>query len=203
MLELGALVLLYLGLLYPLWAIPGYYGIPKPSHSKGLNGLTFLGKIYPGDGEAVQWLNRNVEGQPILLEANGDSYTDYGRISMATGLPTLQGWFVHEWLWRGNPDRVAQRVNEVTTVYESEDIAATLRILQKYHVQFIVIGTLERTKFKNLKEDKIARLGKLVFDSLGTKIIRVDDIVQILPSSLTHKESKEDHHGVRSIERGD
>jgi YYY domain-containing protein len=174
LLELGALVLLYLGLLYPLWAIPGYYGTPKPSHSKGLNGLTFLGKIHSGDDEAIQWLNRNVKGQPILLEANGDSYTDYGRISMATGLPTLQGWFVHEWLWRGNPDRVAQRVNEVATVYESEDIAATFKILQKYQVQFIIIGTLERTKFKNLKEDKIAGLGELVFDSSGTKIIRVD-----------------------------
>lgn len=30
-----------------------------------------------------------------MLEANGDSYSDYERVSAMTGLPTVLGWYVH------------------------------------------------------------------------------------------------------------
>ena len=46
---------------------------------------------------------KTIEGQPVVLEANGDSYSDYERVSAMTGLPTVLGWYVHEWLWRGDP----------------------------------------------------------------------------------------------------
>ena len=118
--------------------------------------MTFLKKLYPDDFEAIQWLNRNVIAQPVILEANGDSYTDYGRISMATGLPTIQGWFVHEWLWRGDDKKVSQR----------------------YHVGYVIIGKLERNKFINLKEEKIVNLGKVVFNSPNTKVIQVNLITE-------------------------
>jgi uncharacterized membrane protein len=133
-----------------------------------------LEKLYPGDFSAVQWLNANTRGQPVILEANGDSYTNYGRISMATGLPTVQGWFVHEWLWRGNAEMISERVNEVATVYESDDLPATQAILVKYQIQYIIIGKLERDAFKHLKENKLATLGKKVFDREDTKIIQLD-----------------------------
>ncbi len=49
---------------------------------------------------AIDWFNSEVEGSHVILEACGDSYTDYNIISAYTGLPTVRGWFVHEWLWR-------------------------------------------------------------------------------------------------------
>ena len=56
------------------------------------------------------WLNDNVNGQPVVLEASGDSYKDYdNRVSAMTGLSTVLGWYVHEWLWRNNLEEENQR----------------------------------------------------------------------------------------------
>jgi uncharacterized membrane protein len=178
------LIILALPMFYPFQAVRGYYRTPLPNRYKGLDGLLFLNRLYPGDFGAVKWLNENTHGQPVILEANGDSYTDYGRISMATGLPTVQGWFVHEWLWRGNADMISERVNEVATVYESDDLPATEAILAKYEIQYIIIGKLERDTFKHLKEDKLAALGRKVFDREGTKIIQFS---RTRPGSLFKK----------------
>ena len=164
---------LLLPLAYPAIGVTGYYGNVHPSNFKGLDGLAFLDRDGRGDGMAVRWLNEHVSGSPVVLEANGDSYTEYGRVSMATGLPTILGWFVHEWLWRGSSTAPERRAREVALVYESEDEAGTLAVLQKYEVGFIVLGDLERTKFENLNEEKLLGLGVVVFDFAGTKIIRV------------------------------
>ncbi len=40
----------------------------------------------------------------MVLEANGDSYTGFERVSASTGLPTILGWYVHEWLWRNDTE---------------------------------------------------------------------------------------------------
>ena len=58
---------------------------------------------FPRTPGAIRWLDETIEGQPVVLEANGDSYSDYERVSAMTGLPTVLGWYVHEWLWRGDP----------------------------------------------------------------------------------------------------
>ncbi|HYF84155.1 MAG TPA: DUF2298 domain-containing protein [Clostridia bacterium] len=157
---------------FPL-ALKGYYTAWKPSNYKGIDGLKFIESKYPEDYGVIEWLNTNVKGQPTILEAHGDSYTNYGRISMATGLPTVQGWFVHEWLWRNDRNEPLERGKEVQTVYESQDIDASLDIIRKYDVQYIIIGDLEREKFVNLNEDKLLSLGEVVFESGNTKIVRV------------------------------
>ncbi len=168
------LLLLCLPLIYPYYSVNlGYYGVPKIKRYVGLDGIQFLKQLYFDDYQAVLWLKHNIKGEPAILEANGDSYSDYGRISMATGLPTIQGWYVHEWLWRGNPDVVNQRVSEVNTVYESDNLKATRDVLRKYKIQYIIIGGLERRKFINLNINKLMSLGKAVFQSPTTTIIKV------------------------------
>lgn len=154
-------------------AIKGFYGSIKPSNYKGIYGLNFLKEQHPGDYEAVKWLNENVKGQPTILEANGDSYTGYCRISAVTGLPTVQGWYVHEWLWRNDPNEPRERGKEVETVYESQDLEKTLEVIRKYDIQYIIIGDLERQKFEKLNEEKLLKLGETVFESGGTRIIKV------------------------------
>ncbi|HWR60575.1 MAG TPA: DUF2298 domain-containing protein, partial [Clostridia bacterium] len=152
---------------FPL-AFKGYYDTMKPHNYKGLDGLQFMKSKYPGDYEAIKWLNANVKGQPAILEAHGDSYSSYCRISMATGLPTVQGWFVHEWLWRNDKSEPERRGLEVQAVYESPDIDATRDIISKYDVRYIIIGDLEREKFANLNEEKLLSLGEVVFERGGT-----------------------------------
>lgn len=174
--SLAAALLLILYLLpmsyFPL-ALKGYYNTLSPSGYKGLDGLHFLKSKYPEDYEAVKWLNANVQGQPTILEAHGDSYSSYCRISTATGLPTVQGWYVHEWLWRNDKTGPAERGKEVQRVYESQDVEATMDIIRKYKVEYIILGDLERDKFMYLNEEKLLSLGEVVFEAGGTKVIAV------------------------------
>jgi uncharacterized membrane protein len=160
-------------MVYPFYSLKGYYGELKKENYKTLSGLQFLKRLYPDDFRVVAWFNQNVKGQPVILEAAGDSYTDYERVSMATGLPTVQGWLVHEWLWRGSFDEPGKRSAEVQTIYESTDLAETKRLLQKFQVKFVIVGGLERQKYSKLNEGKFNRLGKKVFESGKTAVFEL------------------------------
>ncbi|MCL6591606.1 MAG: hypothetical protein K6U80_16850 [Firmicutes bacterium] len=163
-----------LAMMYVFWSIgPAYNNLSNYQH---LDGGVYLKDTYPDDYAAAQWLNQHEKGQPVIVEANGDSYSEYGRFSSQTGLPAIIGWFVHEWYWRGEQSGAErnQRVEDVRTVYESPDPAATQAVLEKYKVKYIILGKLERAKFPQLNEQKILSLGKVVFDSKETKIIQVN-----------------------------
>src|SRR5699024_10070688 len=87
-------------LLYTPVAVKGWYGdIRKIENYKGLDSSLFLKEKMPEDYRGIEWIIENIERNAIILEANGDSYSDYQRISVFTGNPTVLGWYVHEWLW--------------------------------------------------------------------------------------------------------
>ena len=58
---------------------------------KGLNATSFLSHDFTEDVAGIKWLKKNVKGSPVVLEANGDSYSGYERVSAMTGLPTVLG----------------------------------------------------------------------------------------------------------------
>lgn len=155
---------------YPYFAISSYYGL---KNYQGLNGLGYLKKTYPDDYQAIVWLKQNVTGQPVIAEAVGESYTDCARVSANTGLPTVLGWRVHEWLWRGSFDEPAARTEEVREIYESNDLARTKALLDKYQVVYIFVGNLEKEKYPQIQEEKFNQLGETVFSSGNTKIYQV------------------------------
>jgi YYY domain-containing protein len=166
-------IMIALPMIYPFYAIPSWYRYLNPERYEGLDGLAFMKKEHPDDYDLVIWMRENVQGQPAILEANGDSYSYYGRISMATGLPTIQGWYVHEWLWRNDNNIVNERVEEVKTVYQSVDIDLTREILEKYQIRYIVIGRPERDLFAELNEEKLIALGNIVFERPDVKLIEI------------------------------
>lgn len=166
--------------IYPYFAVNSYYG--NLTTYRGLDGLQWMDEQYPDDYQAIEWIRDNIictssaqcNTHPVLVEANGDSYTDYDRVSAYTGLPTIVGWPVHEWLWRGSYDEAGKRIPEVAAIYESKDMEATKEILKKYNVEYIFVGQLEREKYKALDEEKIAKLGKVIFESGNTKVYKVN-----------------------------
>lgn len=164
-------VLLFLVVIYPYFAIPSGYGNLKTY--KGLDGLKYLENIKPEDYRAVIWINNNIKGQPVILEAQGDSYTDYARISANTGLPTVLGWTVHEWLWRGTYDIPASRFNDIQNLYETSDLNQARNIIKKYNIEYIYSGVLEKEKYK-ITEDKFFKLGKLIYSDGGTAIYKIN-----------------------------
>lgn len=150
-------------LIYPFFSIPSYYGsIKKPVE---LNGAKWIIESYPEDKEIIDYLNKHETKQPTILEAQGDSYTDYERISAFTGLPTVAGWWVHEWLWRGSSTIISDRIPDVVFIYESNDIKKTMSLIKKYQIKYIIISRLERQKYPNLNEEKITKIGKLLYKS--------------------------------------
>ncbi|MBM3205506.1 hypothetical protein FJZ41_01480 [Candidatus Shapirobacteria bacterium] len=157
--------------IYPYFAIRSYYGLKD---YQGLDGLKYLQTLYPDDYQGILWLKENLTGQPVVLEAVGESYTDFGRVSANTGLPTILGWRVHEWLWRGSFDEAGKRTEEVKTIYEGEDLTQAQELLKKYQVEFIFLGTLERQAYPELKENQLTKLGKVVFQSGPTKILQLN-----------------------------
>lgn len=171
---LGLLPLLYLVVIYPLFSVPSYFGKVDLGGYKGLYGLSWLQDKYPNDFAAIEWLNLSLgKSHPVVLEANGDSYTDYERISTFTGLPTVAGWTVHEWLWRGGYQPIADRNEEVRIVYESGDIQSSLKIIRKYSIKYIVVGDLERQKYPSLNEESLKKIARVEFESGDLKIYKV------------------------------
>lgn len=169
----GLLPLLFLVAIYPSFGVKSYFGDLRVYH--GIYGLGWLSERYPGNWDAINWLQQQEPpgSAAVILEANGDSYTDYDQISAFSGLPTVAGWTVHEWLWRGSYQPIADRAEEVRRVYTAADPAAARQVLSKYRVTYIVDGPLEQQKYPGISEKNLAQFGQLVFDSQGTKIFRV------------------------------
>ena len=131
------------------------------------------------DKAAIQWLNKNVREYPtVILEANGDSFTFYERISVFTGQPTVLGWRTHEWLWRVEdvsltqpPQAQLQREEDVKTIYTSGDYEKVKELIKKYNISYIVIGYNEQCDSMasrwgdTCKTDFLTGLGEVVFTS--------------------------------------
>lgn len=156
--------------IYPYFAINSYYDALRIY--KSLNGTSYLQTLYPTDYDAIVWINNHIKGQPVMLEAQGDSYTDYARVSANTGLPTILGWGVHEWLWRGTYDVDPPRINDIQHFYETIDLSLARSIIQKYHIDYVFIGDMERKKYK-VDEEKFKTLGNVVFSEGDTTIYQL------------------------------
>lgn len=163
------LVLFLSSLWYTKVSVKAWYGnVFKTENYKGLDAAAYLKEKMPDDYLGIQWLNENIKGTPVILEANGDSYSDYERISVSTGLPTVLGWYVHEWLWRGSTEIVNKRAEDIKTIYTSGDIEQVRSLLDEYKIEYIYIGKLERDKYSDLNDQLLKSLGEVVFISPTT-----------------------------------
>ena len=140
---------------------------------QGLNATNFLEVDFPEDAAAIRWLQDNVKGRPVVLEANGDSYTDYCRVSAMTGLPTIVGWYVHEWLWRSDTEILNERIADIEKIYTSENWDIIESLIKEYKVSYIFVGKQEREKFANLNHEMLRALGEVVFEEGSTYILKI------------------------------
>jgi YYY domain-containing protein len=147
-----------------------------PYSGPSLDGLRHLEESRPGEHRAIQWLRHNLRGTPVILEAQGDPYQDFGRISMNTGLPTVLGW-EHHVKQRGNPEsEVIERREAIRRIYSETDPAAVERLLRRYHVGYVYSGWLERKTYPPAglrKFDTAKDLFELAYENRDAKIYRV------------------------------
>ena len=162
------------GLLYPVGAT-----LSKTDYFKGsasLDGFAWNERGRPADYGAIKWLNENVEGSPVILEASGGSYSSFGRVSANTGLPTVLGWDFHEMQWRGNFAGRAERKRDIDTLYRTTSPQEAAELLSKYDIEYIYVGPLERGLYgdaSGIGLDKFYWFLDIVYDREGVTIYRV------------------------------
>ncbi|MFQ6057480.1 MAG: DUF2298 domain-containing protein, partial [Anaerolineae bacterium] len=131
------------------------------------------------DYEAINWLLDNVQGSPVILEANTVEYRWGSRVSIYTGLPSVVGWSWHQRQQRAvlPGGQVERRIEEVRTIYNTTDVNQALALLRKYHVAYIYVGELERAYYEPAGLAKFdAMVGReldLAYQSEAVKIYRV------------------------------
>jgi uncharacterized membrane protein len=98
------------------------------------------------DYRAIQWMQDNVEGSPVILEAQAYEYYWGNRYTIYTGLPGVVGWNYHQRQQRAvtGSDKVQARVDEVNAFFTSLDEDFVTSFLEKYRVQYIIVGQQER-----------------------------------------------------------
>src|SRR5258706_5026574 len=120
---------------------------------------------------AIKFLRENADGKN-MIEAVGDSYTNLNAVSAFSGVPTVEGWRVHEWLWRGGYDPVAARESEVREFYEGKDLQRDKYLIKKYRIGWILVGQDERDHYQ-VDEKSLSILGEKVWSDGDTYLIRV------------------------------
>ena len=146
-------------LVYPYLAYRSYYNGLK--NYQGLDGLAWFARKYPEDFVLMDYLKKNEKQQINIVEAVGESYTEFARISAFSGMPTILGWRVHEWLWRAGWDQPAQRTGEVETIYNDPTSTAARSYLKKYQIKYIVVGDKEREAYEKMDLQGLLSLGKV------------------------------------------
>ncbi|MBI5876024.1 MAG: hypothetical protein HZB53_00115 [Chloroflexi bacterium] len=139
-----------------------------------LDGAAYMVQYHRADAAAIEWLRVNAPPSAVVLEAVGGQYSEYGRVSSQTGIPTVLGWPGHELQWRGNGDEAARREPVVQRIYTSRNADEVRELLGAYGVTHIFVGELEHAKYGTaMPMTSMTSVAEKIYDRLGTAIYRV------------------------------
>jgi uncharacterized membrane protein len=131
------------------------------------------------DYNAIRWMQDNVVGSPVIVEANSVEYHWGTRYTVYTGLPGVVGWNWHQRQQRtvASHDWVFERVDAVHEFYQTQDLDWVRDFVEKYNVRYIVFGQLEQAKYAGVGLDKFEEqdgvLWREVFRDRQTAIYEV------------------------------
>lgn len=165
------LAVVLLACVYPVTALPakadGFRGEPT------LDGLAHLRKRDPAEAEALGWIAARIPRRGgVVLEATGGQYTHHGRVSGSTGVPTVLGWAGHEVQWRGGDRLLRGRAEDIDRIYLALDKAEVRPLLDKYGVDYVYVGSLERAKYPDPALSAFSGAMEVAFQNTGVTIYR-------------------------------
>jgi len=100
------------------------------------------------DYRAIRWMQDNVAGSPVIVEANCPEYRWCTRFTIYTGLPGVVGWNWHQRQQRVFMSMwVEDRVVDVGNFYNNMDVEVAREFIEEYDVRYIVVGQLERAAY--------------------------------------------------------
>jgi len=154
------IVLMIMSLAYPFFGLRERFNSLGRADNLSLDGAEYLSIYAPDDWAAIEYLRNVPVG--VITEAVGGSYSGYARISTHSGMPTVIGWPGHESQWRGTSEELTPREEDIKMLYQTSDWGEAQQIINRYHIQYIVIGTLERGAYR-VNEIKFQRALRSVF----------------------------------------
>ena len=152
-------LVLVVGLAYPVFGFNTKTNGFNPPFEYTLDDFDRVQRENPDEAAAMLWLRSAPDG--VIAEAVGGAYSQYARVSIYTGLPTVLGWGNHEGQWR---DYALQgtRAQDIEALYTSPDWVTAQAIIERYDIRYIYIGNLERSTYR-VNEEKFNLFLKPVF----------------------------------------
>jgi uncharacterized membrane protein len=129
-----------------------------------LDSLSYMESQDSDELNVINDLREIADSDDVLVEAIGDSYSEYSRISGSSGVPAVIGWAFHERQWHGTDELFADREEDVRTIYTTRDTEELQALIDKYGITFVVLGPRERSTYSNIVAG--------MFDRLGDRIIK-------------------------------
>jgi uncharacterized membrane protein len=154
-------------------AHPLSIGLRQPAFDQwSLDGLSWMSE---GDRALIGELRRQPPGS-VLIEAVGGAYTEYGRLSAASGVPAYLGWANHELVWRGSEVTLEtdRRTGLVNRLYSCGDPAVVRELAAEAGANLIAVGSLERRGFAPADLAAVAAAGEVVIETEGDFLVRVE-----------------------------
>ena len=162
------------GLVYPVMAIPSRARGFNEYETWTLDGNQIYRQSNPDLMAAVDWL-WTVE-PAVMVEAvppDGGDYSEFGRVSMLSGMPAVLGWRFHEMQWRGGDQEIGTRLADIALLYETPDWETAKKIIAKYNIEYIYMGDLEYETYQ-IQIFKFESQLSLVFQNGDVKIFRAN-----------------------------
>jgi YYY domain-containing protein len=188
--QIPLFILVFIALLFPVLASQDKMSDRmSPTAPKTLDGMKYMEtSVYNMNGidmdlsqdyRAIQWLQDNVEGSPVIVEAQAYEYRWGNRFTIYTGLPGVVGWNYHQRQQRAilQDNSVQNRVDEVNAFYESQDQEFVRDFLERYGVKYIIVGQQEVAVYSYAGLDKFLAWDGLLWNEVyrdaGTAIYEV------------------------------
>ncbi len=117
------------------------------------------------DYAGIHFMQDNISGSPVIVEGSSQEYRWGARYAIYTGLPSVIGWSWHIRQQNTLLDGafIDKRISEVNDFYNTPDTQAATKFLKRYHVQYIVVGSLERLYYS---AEGIAKFQQMVDQGL-------------------------------------
>jgi YYY domain-containing protein len=144
--QVGMGLVVVLSLIYPAMSLWSKTNGFQPNAGLTLDGTAYLESSNPDEAGAMAWLRNAPLG--VVAEAIGGSYTQYARMSVNSGQPTVLGWEFHEMQWRGGTEEMGSRRADIERLYCTSDWDEAQSILSQYDVRYVIVGDMEFSAYQ-------------------------------------------------------
>jgi YYY domain-containing protein len=161
----------------PLGIAQGWLMPRKASPRPTLDGQAFLATEDPQTWFLVRRLQGVARPGEAIAEAAGHYYSEFTRITMHTGQPTVVGWDWHLKQRGQSPEEIAARSEDLEFLYRGSNREQRRAVLDRYQVGWAVAATVERNRYDISVEDPLG-------DIPGVQIAAEDDgaiLYRVLP----------------------